>query len=166
MRQRGADLVFDYHDPDCGAKINAATSNQLQYAWDCVGDEQSYATCTGALTSVPGVAKYSTIVKTDFPNARDDVEHSITLGYVGLGEDFEKFGMMFTDNEKHREFQCRWLPVAWKLVADGMIQPHPQRESRAGLEGVRDGLETLKMGDYNGEKLVYLLDAEDETGEH
>ncbi len=36
VKSRGADVVFDYNDPECGQKIREYTKNSLCYVFDCV----------------------------------------------------------------------------------------------------------------------------------
>lgn len=80
----GAHEVFDYHDAEaCVAAIRAATGDNLLHALDCVTAGDSLRICAGALTSRPGVARYtaSLPVRDAFP--RKDVRHGWTSGYVG-----------------------------------------------------------------------------------
>ncbi|PYH94066.1 putative alcohol dehydrogenase [Aspergillus ellipticus CBS 707.79] len=158
LQARGITEIYDYRDPECGAKIRAATDNKLRYAWDCVGGDASYKICAEALTSEPNVGKFSSIAGREFAGARSDIEHGFTLGYMALGEDFEKVGRVFSGNEKHRVFQERWLPVAWGLVERRVVKSHPVRVGEGGLEGVEEGMRVMKEGGVSGEKLVYLVE--------
>lgn len=151
MKSLGAVEVFDYKDPECGKKINEYTKNKLRYAWDCVTSEETAQICADALTTESG-ARYGCILSVKFP--RDDVKYTDTLAYTGVGDDFEKFGKQMHNNEKHGEFQLKWWEIARTLLAAGRVKTHPITLKPNGLQGAIDGMEAMKAGNYNAEKLV------------
>ncbi|KAJ5306861.1 hypothetical protein PENANT_c003G04926 [Penicillium antarcticum] len=154
VRARGASEVFDTHDPEIGRKINDYTNNQLQYAWDCIGTDESARACANGLTTNPG-AHYGTIRAPKLP--RDDVKYTATMAYVGIGEDFEKGGNWTCNNEAHALWQTKIWKIAYDLLATGKIQVHPTRVENTGFEGILAGLKELENGAVSGQKLVYVL---------
>jgi Zn-dependent alcohol dehydrogenase len=154
VRARGASQVFDSNDPEVGKKINEHTKNQLQFAWDCIGTDESARACAEALTSSPG-ARYGTIRAPKLP--RDDVKYTATMAYVGIGEDFEKGGNWTRDNESHALWQIKFWKIAYDLLATGKLQVHPVVVENTGFDGILDGLKKLENGAVSGQKLVYLL---------
>ncbi|EED12985.1 alcohol dehydrogenase, putative [Talaromyces stipitatus ATCC 10500] len=154
LKSLGAEEVFDYKDPECGKKINEYTRNKLRYAWDCIATASAAQICADALTTEPG-ARYGGIIGVKFP--REDVKHTDTLAYTGLGEDFEKRGRKFLNNEKHGEFQSMWFEIARTFLAAGRLRPHPVSVRPKGLVGAIEGMETMKKGEYSAEKLVYRV---------
>ncbi|CAG8983361.1 hypothetical protein HYALB_00000528 [Hymenoscyphus albidus] len=53
VKSRGADTVFDYHDPACGQKIREYTHNSLRYVFDTVCTTESFNLCAEALPTDP-----------------------------------------------------------------------------------------------------------------
>jgi NADPH:quinone reductase-like Zn-dependent oxidoreductase len=89
VKHLGADLALDYRKPDVGAQIRSYTRNQLKYAWDTVGVDDSARICAEALSSTERGLKYGNIVPVQSP--RDDVETTSTVMYTVFGKAF-KFG--------------------------------------------------------------------------
>ena len=98
VKSRGADEVFDYNDPECGAKIRELTENNLRYVWDTVGQARSSKVCDEALSSDSAICHFGSIVSNKSP--RDHVKCTHTLMYTMFGEGFYKYGKGFAC------FQC------------------------------------------------------------
>ncbi|KKA22159.1 Alcohol dehydrogenase [Rasamsonia emersonii CBS 393.64] len=161
VKRLGATEAFDYHDPECGKKINEYTQNKLKYVWDCISTDDSVKICAEALTSGPG-AHYGTILSPEFP--RKDVKYTVTLAYTGIGEDFDKFGAKFANNQAHAEFQAKWwAEEAQPLLANGTIKVHPVSLRKNGLAGAIEGMQEMKEEKHSGVKLwnAYGLAARD-----
>lgn len=150
----GAEEVFDYKDPECGKKINEYTKNKLRFAWDTIANPAAAQICADALTTEPG-ARYGAIIVVKFP--REDVKHEYTLAYSGVGEDFEKRGHKFHNNERHGEFASKFFEIARTLVAAGRVRPHPVSVRPNGLAGALEGMEVMRTGNHSAEKLVYRV---------
>lgn len=153
VRSRGADEVFDYKDPECGAKIRKLTENKLRYAWDTVGEGE--VICDGALSSDSAICRFSSILDNELP--RKEVKGSFTLMYTMFGEGFAKYGDNFPASEADFEFGKKWMDLTEKWVAAGKIKPHPKKVGDGGLEGVLSGMKDLEAGKVSGEKLVYRI---------
>jgi NADPH:quinone reductase-like Zn-dependent oxidoreductase len=150
----GADEVFDYNDPKCGAKIHKLTDGNLRYAWDTIGQAVSAKVCDEALSSNSAICHYGTILGNKFP--REDVKYTFSLMYTVFGEAFSKYQKDFPPSNDDHEFGKTWMNLTEKLVAEGKIKPHPKRVGSGGLEGVLEGIEVLTDG-VSGEKLVYRI---------
>lgn len=48
--------------------------------------------------------------------------------------------------------------VAERLYAEGKLRAHPPKVGSPGLEGVLEGIQTLKEGKVSAAKLVYRVD--------
>ncbi len=134
VKSRGADEVFDYNDPECGAKIRALTGNKLRYAWDTAGwDEKKTKHCVTAeaLSSDSSICHFGTIASDNFP--RKDVKQTDTLMYTMFGEAFHKYGKDFAASKEDYDFAKAWMNLVEKLVADGKLKPHPKRVGDGGL---------------------------------
>ncbi|KAI7969546.1 hypothetical protein EIK77_005176 [Talaromyces pinophilus] len=151
----GAEEVFDYNDPECGKKINEYTKNKLRYAWNCIGSPTAAQICADALTTIEPGARYGGIGNVKFP--REDVKHTETLAYTGVGEDFEKRGRQYHNNERHGEFASKFFDIARTFIAAGRVRPHPVSVRPKGLAGAIEGMEAMRTGKYSAEKLVYRV---------
>lgn len=152
LKRLGADAVFDYKDPDCGAKIRAATNDSLHLVFDTFAEGASPGICAAAISSKGGFVSALLPVK-DFP--RQDVRCVWTLGYTALGVEFSK---QFPVNANDFAFGARFWKISQELLARGEIVTHPAEVREGGLEGVAKGLEDLKAGRVSGVKLVYELE--------
>ncbi|EOA88144.1 uncharacterized protein SETTUDRAFT_168565 [Exserohilum turcica Et28A] len=151
LRRLGADHVFDYKEPDVGAKIREATGDKLKLAFDCIAEGNSFEITAAAISSTGGHMSALLPVK-DYP--RSDVKTKLTLGYTALGERYnEKLDAKPEDYEFGVEFWKR----SYDLFESGKIKTHPA-EVRSGLAGVPQGLQDLKDGKVSGVKLVYKVD--------
>jgi NADPH:quinone reductase-like Zn-dependent oxidoreductase len=151
IRKLGADHVFDYKDPEAGAKIRKATNDKLKLVFDCISEGNSPAITAAAISSSGGHVSGLLPVK-DYP--RDDVKFNFTFAYTALGEAYnERFQASQTDYDFGSKF--------WKSTEDlfnsGKIKAHPV-EVRNGLEGIPQGLNDLRDGKVSGVKLVYTID--------
>ncbi|KAF2734821.1 GroES-like protein [Polyplosphaeria fusca] len=159
VKSLGADAVFDYSSPTCGADIRAHTSDSLYYVWDCIGENGSYEIGATALaSSAPAGQKlhYGTIL---FPNdpPRADVDFTWSLGYTASGEAFEMGDRKFEAKPDHYEFMKKWLDVAENLILEGKVQPHQIDKREGGLDSILGGLEDMKNGKVSGVKIVYRV---------
>jgi len=152
VRKLGADQVFDYKDPEVGAKIREATDNKLKLVFDCISEGSSPSICAAAIGESGGHVSTLLPVK-NFP--RDDIKANFTFAYTALGEKFseERFPASQTDYV----FGSKFWKVAEELINSGKIRTHPV-EVREGLEGVPQGVQDLKAGKVSGVKLVYKVE--------
>lgn len=155
VKSRGADEVFDYNDPQCGAKIRELTDNKLRYAWDTISLEDSAKVCDEALSTDTASLHYGTILGSKFP--REGIKYTSTIMYTMFGEEFKKWSHTFPASKDDFEFGKMWMGLTEELVAEGKIKPHPKKLGSGGLEGVLSGLEEMKAGKVSGEKLVYRI---------
>ena len=155
VKSRGADEVYDYNDPQCGAKIRELTRNKLKYAWDTISLEASSKLCDEALSSDSQGCHYGAILANNFP--REGVKRTGTIMYTMFGEEFYKGGKKFPAREDDYEFGKMWMGLTEKLVAEGKLKPHPKKVGTGGLDGVLNGMQELKEGKVSGEKLVYRI---------
>lgn len=154
VKSLGADVVFDYKSPTVGADIRKATKDQLAHVFDCVSEGSSPAIANEAIGSKGG--KYSTLLFTeDLP--REDVVTARTLGYIAVGEPFNKFGVEWPRDPASVEFSTKFASLTEELLAQGKIKPHPADVREGGLEGVLAGIDDLRQGRVSGKKLVYRV---------
>ena len=159
MKSLGADAVFDYTSPTCGADIRKHTDGKLYYIWDTIGQDGSYEVGAAALPAAapPGQKLYyGTIVNPD-KKPREDVVFTHTSGYTAMGLAFEYNGTKFPAKPEDYEFMKKWLVVAEKLLNEGKWKPHRPEVRDGGLNGILAGLDDLKNKKVSGVKLVYRV---------
>jgi NADPH:quinone reductase-like Zn-dependent oxidoreductase len=147
----GADMVFDYKDPDVGEKIRHVTNDQLELVFDCVSEKNSPAICASAISSKGG--HYSALLPVEsFP--RSDVKNTRTLAYTALGE---RFSEALPANQDDYEFGKRFWNISEDLINSGKIKPHAVELRPGGLDAIPRGLRDLENGHVSGAKLVYKI---------
>ncbi|KAL9109040.1 MAG: hypothetical protein Q9227_006280 [Pyrenula ochraceoflavens] len=153
VEEAGAEGAFNYHEPDCAARIRDYTNNNLQLAWDCIGSQDSAQFCADSLSSIRG-CKYAAIIPNKFP--REDVPTWYTMAYTHLGEAWAVPNKEYPASLEDFNFAKMWALVAERELAEGRVKVHKPRIGK-GLEGVVEGLDLLRNGKVSGEKLVYTL---------
>lgn len=161
-----ADAIFDYNDPACGRKIREHTSNDLFYAFDCISTDSSVRICADALStssSSSGAKKHycSLLGVPNFP--RKDAEKKTTLAYSAMGEDISFHGQgsiippKIPAREEDARFMKSFIETVDGLLGEGKVRVHPPSVRERGLQGVLDGLQTMREGRVSGEKLIYRV---------
>ncbi len=153
VRALGADAVFDYRDPECGAKIREYTENRLTVAWDTISLPISAKICADALTSGGG-AKYSCLLQHQFP--RSDIKPDVTLAYTAFNEEFNIMNKTIPILPGDFEFIKKFIDISRELLQTGKVKVHTPRVER-GLDKVLEGLQLLRENKISGEKLVYIV---------
>ncbi|KAL5358176.1 chaperonin 10-like protein [Aspergillus floccosus] len=151
----GADVIFDYNDPHCGAKVNERTGNELNLALDTVATAESARICSDAIGSAGG--KYHALLPVPAP--RDDIASAFTDAGTLTGEAFE-YGpdrMVVPAMPDEFDFAVRWAGLAEKLWEEGKLRTLPVEMGHGGLEGILEGLKMLKANKVSGRKLVYVV---------
>ncbi|KAF2648584.1 putative zinc-binding oxidoreductase ToxD [Lophiostoma macrostomum CBS 122681] len=157
VKSRGADVVFDYHDPECAQKIKDYTQNSLHLVLDCISTEASYKLIAQALPDKnEQPMKVIALLPTDtWP--RKDVEATAILAYTQLGKPFTKFGIDFPAFPDHYDFGVKSWKLSNELLSAGKLVPHPVAFRSGGLAGIPNGLAEHAAGKVKGVKLVYRV---------
>jgi NADPH:quinone reductase-like Zn-dependent oxidoreductase len=139
VKSRGADVVFDYHDTECAAKIRAYTNNSLRYILDCISTPESFKICADAFpsSSEEELKLVALLPLETWP--RRDVNAQVILAYTTFGEAFTKFGTDFPAIPQHFEFGEMFWKLNAELLGEGKIQPHPVTLRSGGLHGIPAG---------------------------
>lgn len=161
MKRLGADAVFDYKSPTCGAEIKQLTKNCLTHAWDCTGEGAGI--CAQAMSDCkPGT--YGTIMPADYElmkaSNRQVRGQEFFYGYDTMGEHYYWLGQTpITPNPDDMRFYQMFLALTQPLLQNGSIKPLPAAVNKtgSGLEGVLNGLEEMEAGKVSGVKLVYTI---------
>lgn len=153
VRALGADVVFDYRDPECGAKIREYTENRLTVAWDTISLPGSAKICADALTSGSG-AKYSCLLQLEFP--RSDIKPNVTLAYTAFDEEFKIMTRTIPIVPGDFDFIKQFIDISRELLQTRKVKVHTPRVEK-GLDKVLEGLQLLRDNKISGEKLVYVI---------
>ncbi|KAJ3546370.1 hypothetical protein NM208_g2038 [Fusarium decemcellulare] len=161
LKSLGADHVLDYKSPTLVDDVLRLAGGPLLYTFDTYPSDAS-AAVSAAVLSRSGDAKHVGLI----PGFEKEVKrlnpavdaHSI-LAYTAFGNPYvyekEYFGVVPEDYE----FQKKFVPVAERLFAEGLVKAPRVFLNRggSGLEGVLHGLEEVRKGQVSGGKLVYTL---------
>jgi NADPH:quinone reductase-like Zn-dependent oxidoreductase len=139
VKSRGADAVFDYHDPECAKQIKEYTNGKIPFVLDCISTEASFNLIAEALPEIndPPVQMVALLPTDLWP--RKDITPKVTLAYTSLGYPFSKFGIDFPAIPSHYEQGVMIWALGQKLLAEGKIKPHPISLQKGGLKGIPNG---------------------------
>lgn len=155
VKSYGADVVFDYKSPTCGADIRAHTGNALDYALDCITEESSMKICYQAIGRCGG--KY-TALDPHPACTRKVVEPDWILASKLGGKPCSWPAPYGNDGEPAvKEFARPFFTVIQQLFDAGKLTPHPTRVEPNGFEGLLDGVNLIRKGEVSGQKLVYRV---------
>ncbi|KAJ5826009.1 hypothetical protein N7474_003147 [Penicillium riverlandense] len=155
VKAHGADIIIDYHDPECSARIREATDNALKIVLDTVATADSAKICADAIH--PAGGRYHALLPVQVP--RSDVVSAFTDAGTTTGEPFE-YGpesMVIPAMPAEFNFAVQWAGLAEKLWAEGKLRTIPVQRGQSGLKGILDGLQELKDNKISGRKLVYVI---------
>jgi hypothetical protein len=159
MKSFGADAVFDYSSPTCGADIRKYTNNKLFYVFDCIAEKDSLQICCDALSTSASPTgekpQYSGLLPAKIP--RTDVDFRFTMAYTVLGVPFNIGGTTYDAKPEDFEFGKSFMELTDKLLKEKKIRVHRFDVRPGGLNGIMDGLEDMKEGRVSGTKLVYRI---------
>ncbi|KAJ5584599.1 Polyketide synthase enoylreductase [Penicillium hispanicum] len=154
VRGLGADVVFDYKDPQSASEIRKATNDNLKLVLDCISRPSSTEFCDNAISTEGG--EYS--ILSPAKSERPDVNSRITIAYTVIGEAFRIADFEVPVKPEDSAHGEMFIAIAEALLAQGKIKVHPPKVGGDGLQGVLEGLQLLKAGKVSGEKLIYNVE--------
>ncbi|KAK0115321.1 hypothetical protein ONS96_013780 [Cadophora gregata f. sp. sojae] len=156
VKSLGADHVFDYHNPEVGAKINSLTANTLHLVFDTIAIPSSSTISAQALSTSPtGKLLYVTLLSV--PMSRPEVENIFFLGYTASGEEFDMEGEVWPASKEDNLLARKFVGLCDELLREGRIKTHPVSKRDGGLDGILGGMMEMKEGKISGQKLVYRI---------
>lgn len=78
VKSLGAEMAFDYNDPECSNKIKELTDDKLHLVLDCISEGSSPEICTAAVSSAGGKVAYLLPVEHTREGIENFVSFSIT----------------------------------------------------------------------------------------
>ncbi|KAI9699172.1 MAG: putative secondary metabolism biosynthetic enzyme [Bogoriella megaspora] len=160
VKSLGAEQVFDYRSPSCGADIRSYTSNSLAHVLDCVTDAETMKMCYEAIGAPGGMYVAIDPFATRIQYSRRDVRADWLMIYSLFGNPVKLAGVYGRPAQpQDREFASRLFPMAEKLLSQGLLRPHPIEIRTGGLKTISYGIDDLRAGRVRAKKLVYPIAA-------
>lgn len=149
VRSYGADMVFDYHDPQVVENVVQVYPN-ISVALDYFSAGKSTDVCDAIIAGQDG--KVVVLLPTA-KSKNQGVEHELIMSYTLFGLPFQwlppfepKFAAIPSDRQALVNFYAT-LPNLTKT-----IRPPPIQLEGKGFEAILTGLEKLRLGKFSGEK--------------
>lgn len=153
VKSLGADLVFDYNDPDVARSIKEATNGGIRLVYDTISEDYTYPII---LDSIAGEepAKISLLHKSnpEFVEKRKDVQWLETFIYTAYGPTVNT-----KNNEEERAVLSKFLWEKLPGLVSGGLKPNMIKKFDGGLDNVGAALDYLVQGKASGEKIVYSI---------
>jgi len=155
VKSYGADVVFDYRDPDMIQKLKAATSDKIHIALDTISEKETqFMTMKALAEDAPGKLLVILPPVEGISDVRKDVEVGFTIIFAAYGFEFRSFGL----NDGDRRELSAFLQKVPGLVKDRKIKPPPIKKFEGGLEKVcSDGYKYFTDGKVSAERVVFTL---------
>ena len=156
VRQRGADLAFDYHSSSVVADIKRAAGDQLKKVMDCISTPESGQLC-GAVFG-QGADGHYVCVNQVASIGRSDVKRSLRWAYTALGRPVRVNGREYPATPEDLATSKVFLEsMMLPLLENRGLKIHPLRVRAGGLEAALKGLDELRNGKVSAVKLIYEM---------
>jgi NADPH:quinone reductase-like Zn-dependent oxidoreductase len=156
LKELGADVCFDYKDPNVVSQIKQAAKDSLAYAIDCISEKDSTkqvcATLTGKNSQVVTVLP---VISSDIPS---HVKERRVMMYTIFGRDMHVFGQDHKAKPQDKEFAEKYYKLLSDvLLPNGLVKANKVTNMPGGLNGVEDGFKKMMENKVAAEKLVYTV---------
>lgn len=155
MRSYGADAVFDYHSPSCGADIRRYAKDTLRYIIDPFADVRSTTLCYDAMGR--GGGKYCALeAYQEAACTRKRVKPELIMGQSikGYEVDLPKPYYIPPHQERH-EWSIGFYKSVQRVLDEGKLRPCPIHLIQpGGFEGILAGRQMVLSGEISAKKVV------------
>ena len=137
------DTIVDYRkgDESVVSEIKSALKGQqLQHTFDAVSEKGSYVNASKAMDG----GKITLVLP---GKEYEEIPPSIEKTLTTVGDSYSK----------QTDFGHAWYRLFAKGLQEGWLKPHPTEVVKGGLEGVEQGLNSLKSGKNSGLKYVFRI---------
>jgi NADPH:quinone reductase-like Zn-dependent oxidoreductase len=157
VKQYGAEAVFDYNIPTCGADIRAYTRNRCKYALDCITEASTMQLCYEAIGRAGG--HYCSLEPyPERQHTRKAVHPDWVLGLTMYGKKVVMDGVYGREaSMEDYEFGRKWFAIVQQLLDQGKLRTHPLKYGQGGFQGVLEGVDILRKRMISGQKLIYRI---------
>jgi NADPH:quinone reductase-like Zn-dependent oxidoreductase len=160
LKGLGADICFDYKDPNVVSKIKEATKNNLAYAFDCISEKEATRQVCAALTD--NNSQVSTVLPFITSEIPSHVKERRVLMYTIFGNERNLFGKLYEAKPEDKQFAEKFYKlVSDHLLPEGLLKPNRVTKIPGGLNGVEEGFQRMIENKVTAEKLVYTIDETD-----
>jgi len=143
LKKLGAEVVFDYRDPEVSKKIKEASNGSIKICLDGISEHGSFKLASEAMSDQGG--KIVSLLGPAKEELRSGVEVVPTIIYSVLD----------AKNVEDVADIAEWHRVLPDLVKSGALKPHNIDHKQGGLESIHQGLAELREGKVSGKRLVY-----------
>lgn len=154
----GAIGTASYASKDCAETAKSLAGQPIRRILDCITDAESTAICYSAMARTGGI--YACLEECpDAWRTRRAVKVKEVMGFQVLGVDISLGDSTYTrpGDEKLMKIGMQWAGEIQSLMESNSIKPHPLRELQNGWESIIEGLEMLRKGEIQGQKLVIKI---------
>ncbi|KAF8311462.1 GroES-like protein [Clavulina sp. PMI_390] len=151
VKSRGADVVFDYKDPEVSQKIKDWAKEQgyaegILKGLDCISSHGSTTLATEAMGG--GMLNVLLMVS---PEEGKSWPNGVDVSFVVI------YSVLDPKNEKAFASVYEWNQQLPTLITEKNFGNSNPLEVSNGLENIPDGLERLRAGKVSGSKLAYII---------
>jgi len=154
VKSLGADITFDYKDPDVAQKIRKETDGELSLCLDCVVEGDSTKLCSDALAEG---AHYTALLAPPAEGKKDGIKYTSTFAYTCFGYEMEIRGKKIPALPAQHDLGVKFWKITQELVESGALKPPRIRIIPGGLHGIPSAYEQLRNGKVSAEKLVVIV---------
>lgn len=142
VKSLGAEVVFNYKDPEVSEKLNKATNNGIIYGMDTIAEGGSVQKAQKAFSTEGGHLVLTLFDKAESANPK--VKTEATLVYTGLGKD-QSFGSgnVLKTSPEDRQNTVDSCKAVTDWFKKGTVKPL-KVEDFGGLETVQKAMDTIK----------------------
>lgn len=150
IKDLGAEVVFDYRDPEAPSKIRqwAEQYGGLHHAFDCISEQGSAKLTASAFGPQGGTI---IIILPVDKNKEQSWPVNVELVHTLLYEVLDR------KNEKEFADIQEWYERIPALIEEGKITGTPLKRWEGGLEGLTEALDYQRKGKVSAEKIVATL---------
>ena len=152
----GADICFDYKDPNVVEKINQITKHNLTYAFDCISLKESVRKICSILTNQN--SQLVTILPIPSDEIPSHIKEHFILMYSIYGYEIHAFRKVFQAKPQDKEFAENFYRLLSNiLLPQGLIKPNRVHKISGGLNAVEQGFTRMMENKISAEKIVYSI---------
>jgi len=158
VKSIGADVVFDYNDPEVVSKIKHATDDSIHNAFDTLGSPESQVMSVSVLAPGKGLVIVNLPEYKEAQELRKDVTVLTSWLYSSSGVERNLGGLIIPPSEAHRaQIAELFVNKLSNYYKEGKLKPNRVKLWPGGLDGIPDAMEYMAGNKVNAEKIVFAI---------